>query len=177
MPRASVATSRRSRRTRASSSIRWSGPTSTASTDSARRLPSNKRLPAAARVPLWALSQRSMTTCACFIPPIGVPHCPQCGRQISRQSADQIVQQVMELRPEERVMILAPDRSRPQRRVQEGAGQAGAAGLHARAHRWRAAQYCRRRDQARQAQEPHHRTGGRSASGEAGHRGPAGRFG
>ena len=39
---------------------------------------------------------------------IGIPHCPQCGRQISRQSADQIVQQVMELKPEERVMILAP---------------------------------------------------------------------
>ncbi len=39
---------------------------------------------------------------------VGVPHCPQCGREISRQSADQIVQRVMELRPEERVMIMAP---------------------------------------------------------------------
>lgn len=39
---------------------------------------------------------------------IGVPHCPQCGREISRQSAEQIVQQVMSLRPEERVMLLAP---------------------------------------------------------------------
>ena len=39
---------------------------------------------------------------------IGVPHCPQCGREISRQSADQIVQRVMELKPEERVMIMAP---------------------------------------------------------------------
>ncbi|HEX3724543.1 MAG TPA: excinuclease ABC subunit UvrA, partial [Nitrolancea sp.] len=39
---------------------------------------------------------------------VGVPHCPQCGRQISRQSADQIVQQVMELKPEDRVMVLAP---------------------------------------------------------------------
>ncbi len=39
---------------------------------------------------------------------IGVPHCPQCGRPISRQSADQIVQQVMELKPEDRVMVLAP---------------------------------------------------------------------
>ena len=39
---------------------------------------------------------------------IGVPHCPQCGRAISRQSADQIVQQVMELKPDDRVMILAP---------------------------------------------------------------------
>src|SRR2546423_11733190 len=39
---------------------------------------------------------------------IGVPHCPQCGRAISRQSAEQIVQRVMALKPEERVMILAP---------------------------------------------------------------------
>src|ERR1700749_888253 len=39
---------------------------------------------------------------------VGIPHCPQCGREISRQSADQIVQRVMELRPDERVMIMAP---------------------------------------------------------------------
>jgi excinuclease ABC subunit A len=39
---------------------------------------------------------------------VGVPHCPQCGREISRQSADQIVQRVMDLQPEERVMIMAP---------------------------------------------------------------------
>ena len=39
---------------------------------------------------------------------IGVPHCPQCGREISRQSVDQIVGRVMELKPEDRVMLLAP---------------------------------------------------------------------
>jgi len=39
---------------------------------------------------------------------IGVPHCPQCGREITRQSADQIVARVMELKAEERVMLLAP---------------------------------------------------------------------
>ena len=39
---------------------------------------------------------------------IGTPHCPNCGREITRQSAEQIVQQVMNLQPEERVMILAP---------------------------------------------------------------------
>src|SRR5579884_3586762 len=39
---------------------------------------------------------------------IGVPHCPQCGRAISRQSADQIVHRVMALKPEDRVMVLAP---------------------------------------------------------------------
>ena len=39
---------------------------------------------------------------------IGVPHCPQCGKAISRQSADQIVARVMALKTEERVMILSP---------------------------------------------------------------------
>jgi excinuclease ABC subunit A len=39
---------------------------------------------------------------------IGVPHCPNCGRAISRQTADQIVARVMELKPEDRVMVLAP---------------------------------------------------------------------
>jgi len=39
---------------------------------------------------------------------IGAPHCPKCGRAIARQSAEQIVQRVMALTPEDRVMVLAP---------------------------------------------------------------------
>ncbi len=39
---------------------------------------------------------------------VGVPHCPNCGQPISRQSAEQIVGRVMALKPEDRVMILAP---------------------------------------------------------------------
>jgi excinuclease ABC subunit A len=39
---------------------------------------------------------------------IGQPHCPKCGRPISRQSIDQIVQQMATLPEGERVMILAP---------------------------------------------------------------------
>jgi len=39
---------------------------------------------------------------------IGVPHCPKCGRPITRQSAEQIVQRVMSLTPENRVMVMAP---------------------------------------------------------------------
>jgi excinuclease ABC subunit A len=39
---------------------------------------------------------------------IGAPHCPKCGQAISRQTADQIVQRVMALTPEDRVMVLAP---------------------------------------------------------------------
>jgi excinuclease ABC subunit A len=39
---------------------------------------------------------------------IGVPHCPKCGRPITRQSAEQIVQRVMSLTPGDRVMVMAP---------------------------------------------------------------------
>jgi excinuclease ABC subunit A len=39
---------------------------------------------------------------------IGVPHCPQCGRPISRQSAAQIVEQIRQLKGSDRIMILAP---------------------------------------------------------------------
>jgi len=39
---------------------------------------------------------------------IGVPHCPKCGRAITRQSAEQIVQRVMSLTPEDRVIVMAP---------------------------------------------------------------------
>jgi excinuclease ABC subunit A len=39
---------------------------------------------------------------------VGIPHCPDCGREISRQSAGQILEQVLTLRADERVMILAP---------------------------------------------------------------------
>ena len=39
---------------------------------------------------------------------IGAPHCPKCGQAIARQTADQIVQRVMALTPEDRVMVMAP---------------------------------------------------------------------
>src|SRR5215203_2683692 len=38
---------------------------------------------------------------------IGVPHCPECGLEIARQTTEQILQQVISLK-DERVMILAP---------------------------------------------------------------------
>jgi excinuclease ABC subunit A len=39
---------------------------------------------------------------------IGVPYCPNCGIEIARQTTEQILQQVIALRQNERVMILAP---------------------------------------------------------------------
>src|SRR6201988_1970825 len=39
---------------------------------------------------------------------IGTPHCPKCGKPITRQSTEQIVQAVLALKPEERIMVRAP---------------------------------------------------------------------
>jgi len=39
---------------------------------------------------------------------IGVPHCPNCHRPIARQSAEQIVQRIVELGQGERVTVMAP---------------------------------------------------------------------
>ena len=39
---------------------------------------------------------------------IGVPHCPNCGREIRRQSVDQMVDQIMTLPERTRIQLLAP---------------------------------------------------------------------
>src|SRR6201997_4337677 len=39
---------------------------------------------------------------------IGTPHCPKCGKPITRQSTEQIVQSVLALKPDDRIMVLAP---------------------------------------------------------------------
>ncbi len=39
---------------------------------------------------------------------IGIPHCPECGKEIKRQSVDQMVDQVMELSEGTRIQLLAP---------------------------------------------------------------------
>jgi len=39
---------------------------------------------------------------------VGTPHCPNCGRPIARQTAEQIVQRILELGKGERVTVMAP---------------------------------------------------------------------
>ncbi len=39
---------------------------------------------------------------------IGIPHCPRCGREISRQSVDQMVDQILQLPEKSRIQLLAP---------------------------------------------------------------------
>jgi len=39
---------------------------------------------------------------------VGRPHCPRCGRPVSRQSAEQMVERLLQLPPRTRVSLLAP---------------------------------------------------------------------
>jgi excinuclease ABC subunit A len=39
---------------------------------------------------------------------VGIPHCPNCGRPIQRQTAEQIVQRILQLGTGERVTVMAP---------------------------------------------------------------------
>ncbi|MBC7924161.1 MAG: excinuclease ABC subunit UvrA, partial [Bryobacteraceae bacterium] len=39
---------------------------------------------------------------------VGIPHCPACGLEIARQSTEQIIEQVLALPQNQKVMILAP---------------------------------------------------------------------
>ena len=39
---------------------------------------------------------------------IGIPHCPKCGREIKKQSIDQMVDQILALPERSRIQLLAP---------------------------------------------------------------------
>jgi excinuclease ABC subunit A len=59
---------------------------------------------------------------------IGVPHCPECGRVISQQSAEQIVDSILELPAGTRILILAPlikDRKGHHQRIFEDVRKTG----------------------------------------------------
>ena len=100
---------------------------------------------------------------------IGVPHCYNCGREITSQSLERILDLVMLLparRPHQRA---GAGRARPQGRVQEGAAGAAAARLHQGAHR-RPVPVARRGHQARSPPQPHDRGGRRSPDRQGRHR-------
>ncbi|HEU4820661.1 MAG TPA: excinuclease ABC subunit A, partial [Qipengyuania sp.] len=59
---------------------------------------------------------------------LGTPHCPRCGREISQQSTEQIVDKINELPDGSRIMVMAPlirDRKGEHERVFEDARKAG----------------------------------------------------
>ena len=39
---------------------------------------------------------------------VGIPHCPKCGKEIAKQTVDQMVDQIMELPERTKIQIMAP---------------------------------------------------------------------
>ena len=39
---------------------------------------------------------------------VGIPHCPKCGREIRKQTVDQMVDQIMTLPERQKIQLLAP---------------------------------------------------------------------
>ena len=94
---------------------------------------------------------------------IGVPHCPNCGKEIASQSLERIVDMVMLYPQDARINVLAPIvRGRKGEFKKELAGAARAR-LHQGAHR-RPVPVARRGHQARSPAQPHHRRASSIAS-------------
>ena len=63
---------------------------------------------------------------------VGVPHCPKCGKEIRRQTVDQIVDQIAALPQATRVQILAPVVRARKRRAPEACSTMPARGGYVR---------------------------------------------
>jgi len=90
---------------------------------------------------------------------VGTPHCPNCGRPISRQTSEQIVQRILELGKGERVTVMAPivrGRKGEFKELLDQIDQQGFRAASTRSHR------PLRAGPPRPAQEPHRRSGCRS---------------
>ena len=82
--------------------------TSTSSRGSARQSPYRRRPAAKVLARRWARSPRFTTICAYSTPRVGKGHCPQCGRPITAQSREQIIERIMTMPAGTRMLVLAP---------------------------------------------------------------------
>ena len=87
---------------------------------------------------------------------VGTPHCPNCGRPISRQTAEQIVQRILELGNGERVTVMAPIVRGRKGEFKDLLDQLDQQGFRARVDGEIAGPL--RAAAARPPQEPHHRS-------------------
>jgi excinuclease ABC subunit A len=75
---------------------------------SPRRFPSSRRRPRTTRVRPSAPSPKSTITCACLFARAGTPYCPDHNQPLEAQTVSQMVDTVLALPAETKLMILAP---------------------------------------------------------------------
>ena len=107
----------------------------------------------------------------------GRPHCPKCGRPIARQTPQQIVDRLLELMRAPAFPGARAGGPRPQGRVRRALPRPADQGFFAGAGRRADLPARRRADQARQAEEAHHRGRGRPVDRAGQRQAAAHRFG
>ena len=107
---------------------------------------------------------------------IGVPHCPNCGKEIASQSLERIVDMVMLYPQDERINVLAPIVRGRKGEFKKELAALRARGFTQGAHR-RAVPIARRGHQARSPPQSHDRGRRRSADRARRHRAAADRVG
>ncbi len=139
-PRGSAATSSRSRPTRASSSGRWRSRSTTPLRGLSPTISIEQK--AASNNPRSTVG--TVTEVHDYLrvlyASIGVQHCHNCGRKVGKQSAQQIVEEILKAPSGTKVQLLAPLVQQPQGRAQGRARRRAEARLHPRPHRRQGAQ-------------------------------------
>ena len=107
---------------------------------------------------------------------IGVPHCPNCGREIASQSLERIVDLVMTYPQDTRINVMAPIVRGRKGEFKKELQALSRARLHQGAHR-RPAALARGRHRARPPPQPQHRHRRRPPDRAQRHRAAAGRIG
>jgi excinuclease ABC subunit A len=108
MPRGSGGMWRRCRRMRGSSSIRLNGRMWIRLRGLARRSRLSRRRRAAVPRSTVGTITEIYDYLRLLYASVGTPHCPNCGKPITRQTAEQIVQRIQALGDGQRVVIMAP---------------------------------------------------------------------
>ena len=140
----------------------------------ARRSRSTRRAPAEIRAPPSGTVTEIYDHLRLLFARIGHPHCPVCGREIERQTVQQIVDQILRLPEGTRLLVLGPldqgpqDRGRPRLR---GRPQAG---LRPRPGRRRAVWTSRRRRRSTSTSATRSRSSWTASSSAAPRTGAAG---
>ena len=107
---------------------------------------------------------------------IGVPHCPNCGKEIASQSLERIVDMVMLYPQDARINVLAPIVRGRKGEFKKELAALQSERLHKSAYR-RPVQVARGRPQARSSSQPHDRSRGRPSDHPRRRRAPADRVG